>query len=389
VSLRFGRAVPASAMRGRLGIPLWTGLLLLCGCGDRAAGQAGQESWRTDFSRTTVDPAEIVSGGPPKDGIPAIDEPRFVDVRSADRFIDRNEPVAVVRRNGEVKAYPLQILIWHEIVNDVVGGEPITVTYCPLCNTTLAFERRFEGEVLDFGTTGRLRFADLIMYDRQTETWWQQATGEAIVGEHAGERLEFVPSPVMRWRDVREQLPNARVLSRDTGFPSYRDRYGVNPYRGYDTQAGPMGWTFRSKVPEGLPAMERVVALSTAGESWAVPFSTLREERIATLEIGGRDVVVFFTPETVSAVDAQQILDGRQVGSSAVYEAAWQGRRLDFEPTDEAGTYRDEQTGTAWNFAGRAVEGPLAGAQLEEVAHGNHFWFAWGVFQPDTRIWGR
>jgi uncharacterized protein DUF3179 len=349
----------------------------------------GQEKWATDFSKATVDLTEIVSGGPPKDGIPAIDEPRFVSVPEANRFLDGDEPVAVVRRNGETKAYPLQILIFHEIVNDVVGGDPVTVTYCPLCNTTLAFDRRFEDLLLDFGTTGRLRYADLVMYDRQTETWWQQATGEGIVGEHAGKQLTFVPSPVMRWSDVKKQLPEALVLSRDTGFERYRQWYGQNPYEGYDTRSGPMAWTFRGKTPTQLPRMERVVALHEGGESWAVSFSDLREEGVVSLSVAGRDVVVFFTPETVSSVDAAQIADSRAVGSSAAYESVVDGRGLTFEPARDSGTYRDEETGSIWNFAGTAIEGPLEGSRLEEVAHGNHFWFAWAAFRPDTKIWSR
>ena len=348
---------------------------------------SGQESWRTDFTKTTVDPDEIASGGPPKDGIPAIDEPKFVDVRAANRFLDGNEPVAVVRRNGEVKAYPIQILIWHEIVNDVVGGDPITVTYCPLCNTTLAFDRRFEELLFDFGTTGRLRHSDLIMYDRQTETWWQQATGEGIVGEHAGRQLTFVASPVMRWSDVKEQLPQARVLSKDTGYPSYRERYGINPYQGYDRRDGPMEWAFGAETSDQLPRMERVVALHENGESWAVPFSSLKEAHVAQLRVGGIDVVVFYTPETVSSLDAQRIVNSRAVGSTVVYGRRVDGRTLTFTPADDGGTYRDRETSTLWNASGQGVEGPLAGTQLEEIPHGNHLWFAWAVFRPDTKIW--
>lgn len=349
----------------------------------------GQENWKTDFSRYAVDPDEIVSGGPPKDGIPAIDDPRFVTVRQANRYIDKNEPVAVVRRNGVTRAYPLQILIWHEIVNDVVGGDPITVTYCPLCNTTLAFDRRFDGQVLDFGTTGRLRHSDLIMYDRQTETWWQQATGEGIVGEHAGRQLTFVSSPVMRWEDVKEQLPDAQVLSRDTGHPGYGRRYGTNPYRGYDRRDAPFEWTFNGATNGQLAAMERVVSLTEGIESWAVPFSTLAEEKLVELEVGGRPVAVFYTPETGSAVDAQRMMDSRSVGSSAVYATEIDGQALSFEPADDDGMFRDQQTGTLWNIMGQGVEGELAGRQLTEVPHGNHFWFAWAVFRPDTKIWRR
>ena len=134
------------------------------------------DTWSTDFSKRTVPMEELMAGGPSKDGIPAIDHPKFETVTQADRWLGKRKPVAVVEINGKAKAYPLQILIWHEIVNDVVGETPVVVTFCPLCNTTLAFDRRFDGRVLDFGTTGYLRHSDLVMYDRQTETWWQQST---------------------------------------------------------------------------------------------------------------------------------------------------------------------------------------------------------------------
>ncbi len=169
-----------------------------------------------------------------------------MSVRAADHFLDGNQPLAVERRNGQTRAYPIQILIWHEIVNDVVGGDPVTVAYCPLCNTTLAFDRRFESRSLDFGTTGRLRHSDMVMYDRQTETWWQQATGEGPVGDLAGKQLTFIPAPGMRWSDVKQQPPDAEVLSRETGYPGYGGRYGVSPYQEYDSREGPMEWNGRS-----------------------------------------------------------------------------------------------------------------------------------------------
>ena len=361
-------------------------LAVLLALGLGAFRARAQEKWKTDFSKAVVPLDEIASGGPPKDGIPAVDEPRFISVDEANRFLGKNEPVAVVRLNGQTKAYPLQILIWHEIVNDEVGGRPVTVTYCPLCNTTLAFDRRFDGQVLDFGTTGRLRYSDLVMYDRQTETWWQQATGEGIVGRYAGEQLTFIPSPVMRWKDVKEQLPDARVLSRDTGYPQYWNRYGKNPYQGYDRRKGPMAWTFRGKPNHQLPPMERVVSLYLDGTAWALPFSALKEVRLAQLTVGKTPVVVFFTPETASSVDRAKVGQGRSVGSSAVYSPVLDGRTLTFEVAGE-GTFRDRETGSTWNFAGAGIDGPLAGTQLTEIPHGNHFWFAWAVFRPDTRIW--
>ena len=142
--------------------------------------------WRTDFSRHTVPYSEIMSGGVPRDGIPPLDNPSFVTQDEADDYVEDQEPVVVFEANGEAKAYPLQILTWHEIVNDEVGGLPVSVTYCPLCNSAVAFDRRLDGVVYDFGTSGNLRNSDLVMWDRQTESWWQQLTGEAIVGELAG-----------------------------------------------------------------------------------------------------------------------------------------------------------------------------------------------------------
>lgn len=345
---------------------------------------AGSEPWTTDFSKMTVPAAEIASGGPPRDGIPAIDNPKFVSIRRAERDLDDRDPLAVVRIGDEVRAYPLNILIWHEIVNDEFGGVPVSVTFCPLCNTTLAFDRRFDGKVLDFGTTGRLRHSDLVMYDRQTETWWQQATGEGIIGEYAGERLTFISAPVMSWKDVKDLEPNAQVLSRDTG---HSRNYGRNPYAGYDTGAGPIGSFFQfGRNDDRLQAMERVVALEGGDEFLAVSFDQLADKKLADVEVGGVEMVVFWAPGTASALDQAQISDGRDVGSSSVFDPTLNGRRLTFENAGE-GIFRDDQTGSTWNMSGVAVEGELAGERLSAVPHGNHFWFAWGTFRPETEIW--
>ncbi|MBI1951134.1 MAG: DUF3179 domain-containing protein, partial [Acidobacteria bacterium] len=186
--------------------------------------------FRTDFSKHTVPYKEVFSGGPPKDGIPALHHPRFVRVEEADSWIKPQEPVILFESGGDARAYPIQILIWHEIVNDTVNGLPVLITFCPLCNTATAFERSAQGRVLGFGTTGRLRFSNLIMYDAQTESWWQQATGEAIAGDLSGSRLVRVPASLVSWSDFKASHPDGRVLSRDTG---YARPYGRNPYPGY------------------------------------------------------------------------------------------------------------------------------------------------------------
>ena len=346
----------------------------------------GAEYWRTDFSRRSVPLSEIVSGGPPRDGIPPIDHPRFESAGQADRWLDDRHPVIVVEAEGVAKAYPLGILIWHEIVNDEVGGLPVTVTYCPLCNTALVFDRRLGGRVLDFGTTGRLRQSDLVMYDRQTETWWQQAIGEAIIGELVGQALTAVPANTLGWETARSLYPDVRVLSRDTGFPDYEasGRYGQNPYTDYDMRRGPIPGFFSGKIPGDLRAMERVVAVDV-GAGWAVGFGDLDDDGVVNTTFEGVDFAVLWQKGASSALHRPSVSGGRDIGQTAVFDRRLGERALTFERRD--GQFRDRETDSAWNLAGEAVSGPLAGERLTPIAHGNHFWFAWVAFRPDTELW--
>jgi hypothetical protein len=323
-----------------------------------------------------------VSGGPPKDGIPSIDRPLFESVREANRWLGDRDPVMVVEHGTEVRAYPLAILIWHEIVNDVVGGLPVAVTFCPLCNTALVFDRRVDGGVLDFGTTGRLRHSDLVMYDRQSESWWQQATGDAIVGELTGTKLRFVPQTTLAWRTARQTYPGMKVLSRNTG---HQRHYGRNPYVGYDDRSNsPIRDFFRRDTDPRQPAMERVVAVEI-GEGWAVSFGALSEVRTANASTGDVPLAVFWEPGAASALDQADISRGRDVGQTAVFDRRVAGRVLTFRGTGAG--FRDRETGSRWDMAGRAVAGPLQGERLTAIPHGNHFWFAWVVFRPDTELW--
>ncbi|MFB6241045.1 MAG: DUF3179 domain-containing protein [Gemmatimonadota bacterium] len=357
----------------------------------RVASQlAGRSEWKTDFSRITVPPGEIVSGGPPKDGIPSIDDPEFQSPDEADDWLEASDPVMVVDLNGEVKAYPLRILVMHEIVNDRVGGTPVAVTYCPLCNTALVFDRRIEGTgVVEFGTTGRLRHSDLVMYDRTTGTWWQQASGEGIVGRHAGHTLDFLSSNTFSWGRVKELYPDVRVLSRETGYD--RD-YSRSPYPGYDSPDGrPIGRFVSGPTDGRLRPMQRVVAVRTDDGGWAVPYSSLRDRRVVNAEVAGRPLVVFWAPGASSPLDEPRISRGRDVGQTAVYDRRVDGRTLTFRWREGGsasdGAWVDEQTGSRWNLAGRAVEGPLSGSALDEVQHDHPFWFAWVGFRPETELW--
>ena len=336
---------------------------------------------KTDFDRRTVDLSEIMSGGPPRDGIPAVDLPRYVSTDEAAEWLDPDEPVIAVALGGEARAYPLQILIWHEIANDQLGGTPVSVTFCPLCNSAIVFDRRLDGAVLDFGTTGRLRRSDLVMYDRQTETWWQQLTGTGIVGEHAGRELVRLPAAIVAWRDFRAAHPGATVLSRETG---HTRPYGSNPYSGYDSATQP--FLLRGAPDPRLPAMERVLHVPAGDAERIYPFGAFAEEPVINDEVGGEPVVVMSRSGTLSVLDRNRIADSRRVPSAAAYSRRIAGRVLEFELRE--GRIIDSTTGSAWNVLGEAVEGPLAGSRLTPLSRGDHFAFAWLAFHPDADVYG-
>jgi hypothetical protein len=337
----------------------------------------------TNFDNSLVDLDEIQSGGPPKDGIPPVDDPKFDSVAEANKWLNPNEPVVVVSIAGETKAYPIQILIWHEIVNDSVAGVPVSVTFCPLCNATIVFDRRVQGEVLDFGTTGRLRKSDLIMYDRQSESWWQQFTGQAIVGKKAGTVLHRLPASIVAYEDFRDAYPQSQVLSRRTG---HHRSYGSNPYRGYDT-VDDQPFLFFDPVDKRLPPMERVLDVSVGDTHKLYPFSAFEKEPVINDEVDGMPVVVFSRQGTLSALDGSTIADSRQVPSATAYDRRLDGKSLSFELRD--GHFVDSHSGTRWNLFGTAIDGPLTGRQLSPAPGSVHFAFAWLAFNPDSKIYGQ
>jgi hypothetical protein len=337
--------------------------------------------WSTNWNRHIIEYDELLSGGPPRDGIPSIDEPQFVDAEEAAGWLAENEPVIALEIGGDARAYPLQILTWHEIVNDVVGDVPVIVTFCPLCNAAITFDRRVGGQVFDFGTSGLLRNSDLVMYDRITESLWQQLTGQALVGDMVGQRLTFLPSAIVSFANFRQAYPEGIVLSRDTG---YRRDYGRNPYAGYDT-IGQSPFLFDGELDARLPAMERVVTVSLEGVDLAYPLSVLSEVHLIDDTQGGANLVVWQVPGTSSALGASVIASGQDVGATGVFDPTVDGRKLSFRFED--GDFIDEQTGSTWNVLGQAIDGELEGQSLEPIVHGNHFWFAWAAFKPDTIVY--
>jgi len=368
------------------------GLLLgLAGCGGGepedgtvALGeerpQFARAGWKTDFARRTVPLEEINTGGVPRDGIPPIDEPRPVSQRAAARWLTEREPVLAVEAGGEARAYPVRILVWHEIVNDRLGGRPITVTYCPLCNSSLVFDRRVGGRELSFGSTGNLRRSNLVMWDRQTESWWQQLSAQAIVGELAGKGLRPLAAQTLSWAQFKRRHPDGDVLSRDTG--AERD-YERNPYLGYDEPSS-RPHLLRGRVDTRLAPKERVVALLDAAPPVVVPFARLRREPAVEVDAGSTPAVVLYEPGVASAIDADSIPRAKQVGTAGAFDRRVGGRALSF--TRRGSEFVDRETGSSWDVTGRALGGRLRGTRLRALRHDEPFWFALAAFAPEARI---
>lgn len=330
------------------------------------------------------DATEIIPGGPPPDGIRPIDAPCFEDVEAASAWLEPRSPVLVLEIDGDARAYPLAILTRHEIVNDVVAGTPVTVTYCPLCNSGIAFERVVDGDVLDFGTSGRLYRANLVMYDRQSRSLWSQFRGEAVVGDAVGTRLPKLPVSLLSWEEFAGERPDGAVLARPDGRG-----YGNNPYVGYEDQG--VDFLFRGPQDDRLGPQTRVVGVSTpdGSEATAVTLDLLRDQRVVDVDFDGAPLTVWWAPGAASAVDTASIDDGRDVGQSASFRpVAPDGTRLHFSPADDPTRFVDDETASTWNLLGEAVDGPLAGATLQAVPRDDTFWFVWFAFRPATVVVG-
>jgi Protein of unknown function (DUF3179) len=385
-------------MRGRIALVLAAASLIAAGCGGgghkdtRTGAPASQparpptgvsfstEGWSTDWSKHSVPYSEFFSGGPQRDGIPPIDNPKVVPIAKMRGALDDRAPVMVVQQGQAVRAYPLEILVWHEIVNDVLGGRPIAVTYCPLCNSALVFDRRVGRLTLRFGTTGNLRNSDLVMWDRQTESWWQQVTGQAVVGKFTGTQLTALPSETLSWEVFKRRYPAGTVLSLHTGF----DRpYGENPYAGYETDPSPSSF-FTGKTDSSLPAKERVAAVFAGGRALVVPFSKLRKSPVVQTQAGATPVAVFYDPHVRSVLDSTHVSRSIEVGTATAFDRRIGGRTLDFAP--RAGQFVDRQTGSTWDITGTAVAGRLRGQKLRPIRHDEQFWFALAAFVPHARI---
>jgi len=307
---------------------------------------------------------KIKGGGPPKDGIPSIDNPIFTDVRGS-QFMSDSDTVIGLKIDDEAKAYPLFILVWHEIVNDSVGGVPVSVTYCPLCYTNQVFERMVDGQEVTFGTSGKLYNSNLLMYDRLTESYWSQALGTAVKGELTGYRLDLVPFDVITWGDWKKLHPDTKVLTTDTG---YIRSYATDPYGNYYTEPRIMFPVEHSD--NRMHPKEIIVGFNENGLPKAYKQNDIESQILINDFIGE-------TPVLLISLFSE---------NSRAFERTIGGDVLDFVYDD--GKILDVQTSSEWNYDGLSISGDLEGMNLKRMPIEPGFWFEWVTFHPDTLVYG-
>ncbi|GAB5500492.1 MAG: DUF3179 domain-containing protein [Pseudohongiellaceae bacterium] len=271
-----------------------------------------------NLENATIPNDEIVSGGPPRDGIPALDYPEFEMAQEAD-WLRESDRIMGVAIDGEARAYPVRILDWHEIVNDRIGNQFIAVTYCPLCGTGMVFASNVGDQALTFGVSGLLYNSDVLMYDRNTESLWSQIMSEAVAGPLVGTPLPQLPVTYTTWSSWRERHPETKVLSRNTGFN--RD-YRRGPYGNYAATSRLM-FDVSHRPPRDYHPKEYVLGLEINGQYKAYPFKELRELGQASFsdELGGEEVTIVWDDGAESAT----VLDntGRQLPAVTGFWFAW------------------------------------------------------------------
>jgi uncharacterized protein DUF3179 len=318
-------------------------------------------------NRNIVPPELIVNGGPPPDGIPSIDNPKFIQIQKAEEFLEDSDLVVGLNINGDIRAYPLQILVWHEIVNDKVGNTPVAVTYCPLCFTNQVFNRTMnDGQILEFGTSGKLYNSNLVMYDRTTKSLWSQAMAQGIGGTFAGIKLERIPFDVAYWKEWKQLYPDSKVLSTDTG--STRP-YGADPYGDYYTNGEILFPVSNSDDRVGLK--EIVIGLENKGQYKAFKLQEIEDKKVINNQVNGKPIVLFSLHPFMARV----------------YDPVVNGQTLEFNYNIKDKKFVDKQTNSTWNFDGKSISGQMKGKQLTRLSFDEGFWFEWVAFHPKTELY--
>lgn len=313
----------------------------------------------------------ILSGGPPKDGIPPIDKPKYIQVQKAGNFLNSKDVVFVVEYGDAVKIFPQKILVWHEIVNDVIRGEKVSVTYCPLTGSAMGFKGKLDGIETTLGTSGKLLNSNLVMYDRETESYFPQILGMAVTGPLKGKTLKEFPVIWTTWEKAKARYPDASVLSMETGFlrPYGSDPYGSYQKRGtYYNSGGPF---FPVMTTDNrLEAKEVVVGIRLNPSALAVEKDKIAGKKVVNIIIGNHPIVALYD----DSLDTVRIYS-RQLGKKVLNFDIRNGKITDRESTSE------------WNVLGESTDGKMKGTELEPVYSFDVMWFAWAAFYPQTEIY--
>jgi len=358
-------------MKRRLALTALALLASACGAGN------GIDSFNSagdvQSGNCLVPSSQLVSGGPGRDGIPALNNPRAVSAREGDEFMPPGALVVGVSIDGEARAYPHNILWWHEIVNDVLGSRPIVVSYCPLTGSGLVYDAVVSGQTLSFGVSGLLFDNNLVLFDRATESLWSQMRVQAVCGRLSGGSPPLLPVVQSTWAAWKALHPETTVLTFQTGFARNYNQY---PYGSYD-QLGNNTLLFpQSDIDGRRPMKELVLGVRQGEAARAYPYGALGERSAVNDTVAGRDVLVVFDRPAQLALAFD-----RDIGA----------RRLTFEivGNDDAFPFmlRDEETGTLWDLGGLALSGPLSGTRLRQVATYSAMWFAWAAFNRGTDLY--
>lgn len=343
--------------------------------------------WATDTVKHKLTISDLHMAAE-KDHLKPLNYPAFIKADQKAFAYYPHEPVISVVINGEARAYPLSVLTLFELCNDTVGGEPIMVTFCPMCNAAMVFNRKVESEgetqILEFGISGILLHNDMIMYDTKTESWWQQLMGEAIAGKHTGAELKMMRAMVISVKDYLDRYPDGKILHPGIVPAELSDH---RPF--YHLDHDPQHLTSEFHIPESvdhrLPPLERVIDIHTDDHTKIYPYTEISKQQVINEEFDGLPFVIFYHSETVSVMDEDDLKSSRKTGSATAFRSDVDGKRLTFYK--DGMYFRDQQTKSQWDITGYCREGALKGKQLWLLPHSNHFAFAYLAFFPESEIY--
>ncbi len=344
------------------------------------------QEWKTDTSQRIISLNELTVLLQ-RNAIRPLNNPRYITNGEAKATLFGGQPVIAVEVEGQWYGIPINILSYHEIVNDSIGNTLFSVAYCPLCNTSYVFNRELKYKnkdyVLKFGTTGMLRKSNLVMWDEQTESWWQHLTAEGVVGTLAGAKLEIMPAKIISLNNFWTFYPDGKTMLPDEDSGQLA-QYNFNPYVKYDSLGIKQPFLYFGPVDGRLPAMEYVIGLENGTKHKAYPLRILKERQVINDKIGDENVVLFYDADMISNLDTREIKNGKQIGSGTVFNASVDGLKLTF--VADKNNFKDSETGSTWNFVGECIDGQLKGKSLLPEVYSLDFAFAYFAFYPDAYL---